>query len=66
MSSLLKVYCTFYYCFYVKKFQGSGIKLEMSLRRETGIGRCISALSLCNVNLFKNETGNFLINILII
>ncbi|KAE9543994.1 hypothetical protein AGLY_001683 [Aphis glycines] len=37
-------------------FKGNGIKLEMSLRRETGIGRCISAASLCNVNLFRNET----------
>ncbi|XP_026815806.1 MATH and LRR domain-containing protein PFE0570w-like [Rhopalosiphum maidis] len=43
-------------CFSYKVYKGNGIKLEMSLRRETGIGRCISALSLCNVNLSRNET----------
>lgn len=41
----------------LKDFKGNGVKLEMSLKRETGIGRCISALSLCNVNLFRNESG---------
>ncbi|XP_025408942.1 protein ELYS [Sipha flava] len=39
-----------------KTYKGSGVKLEMSLKKETGIGRCISALSLCNMNLFRNET----------
>uniref|UniRef100_A0A2S2P3S5 Protein ELYS n=1 Tax=Schizaphis graminum TaxID=13262 RepID=A0A2S2P3S5_SCHGA len=43
-------------CLSYKVYKGNGIKLEMSLRRETGIGRCISALSLCNVNLSRNET----------
>ncbi|XP_050440382.1 protein ELYS-like isoform X2 [Adelges cooleyi] len=37
-------------------YQGNGVKLEMSLKRETGFGRCISALSVCNVNMAKNET----------
>lgn len=48
---------------YAKVHKGSGIKLEMSLQRETGIGRCISALSICNVNLVRNETGNIVISI---
>lgn len=54
----------YYAC--TKVYKGNGIKLEMSLRRESGIGRCISALTLCNVNLFRNETGNltlYLINV---
>ncbi|XP_025191116.1 protein ELYS-like [Melanaphis sacchari] len=42
-------------CLSYRVFKGNGVKLEMSLRRETGIGRCISALSLCNVNLSRNE-----------
>lgn len=45
-------------CVCTKGYKGNDVKLEMSLQRETGIGRCISALSLCNVNLFRNETGN--------
>ncbi|KAL5237944.1 hypothetical protein ACI65C_005354 [Semiaphis heraclei] len=43
-------------CLSYRVYKGNGVKLEMSLRRESGIGRCISALSLCNVNLFRNET----------
>ncbi|XP_022175974.1 protein ELYS-like isoform X2 [Myzus persicae] len=43
-------------CLSYRVYKGNGIKLEMSLRRESGIGRCISALTLCNVNLFRNET----------
>jgi len=46
------------YCVCTKVYKGNGIKLEMSLKRESGIGRCISALTLCNVNLSRNETGN--------
>jgi len=45
------------YCVFMKVYKENGTKLEMSLRRETGIGRCISAFTLCNANLFKNETG---------
>ncbi|XP_050427325.1 protein ELYS-like isoform X2 [Adelges cooleyi] len=39
-----------------RAYQGHGVKLEMSLQRETGSGRCVSALSVCNVNMAKNET----------
>jgi len=49
-----------YFCFYLKGYQGNGIKLEMSLKKESGFGRCVSASSLCNVNLFKTETGNMI------
>lgn len=41
-------------------YQGNGIKLEMSLKKESGFGRCVSASSLCNVNL-KTENGNIII-----
>ncbi|XP_050548885.1 protein ELYS isoform X2 [Daktulosphaira vitifoliae] len=37
-------------------YQGNGVKLEMSLKRETGIGKCISVSSVCNVNMARDET----------
>lgn len=45
----------------MKIYQGNGVKLEMSLKRETGFGRCISALSICNVNMFRMENGKVII-----
>lgn len=52
----LMKYCVCYVC--VKVLKEKSVKFEMSLWKESGIGRCISALSLCKMNFFRNETGN--------
>ncbi|XP_026815973.1 protein ELYS-like [Rhopalosiphum maidis] len=45
-------------CLSYKVYKENCIKLEMSLWKEAGIGRCISALTLCNDTLVRNVTGN--------
>jgi hypothetical protein len=46
--------------FLIKVYSENGIQLEMSLCKEAGIGRCISALTLCNDALVRNGTGNLI------
>jgi len=42
----------------MKVYKEYNIKLKMLLRRESGIGRCISALTLCNDTLDRKSIGN--------
>lgn len=63
VSLLLKSVSLIVKFIYAKGHKESCIKFEMSFKRETWIGRCISALSLCNVNLARHETGNVVISI---
>ncbi|VVC44631.1 Hypothetical protein CINCED_3A002568 [Cinara cedri] len=38
-----------------RTYAGNGIKLQVNLKKESGIGRCISAFSMCNMNPFRDE-----------
>lgn len=42
----------------LKVYKDFDIKLKMSLRKESGIGRCISALTSCNGTLVRKNNGN--------